>query len=246
MDFSKINKKNEVYYLTKENPEFSKHYLEVRKKENRILTDSEVLKLPNLKLHEWKLRKKSTKRFQKYISNKKSNLKILDVGCGNGWFSNKIASISENNQIIGVDINSIELEQAVRVFKKNNLHFVYADIFKISNSFDTQFDIVILNGSIQYFHDFKIVIELLESFLKPEGEIHILDSPFYDSSQIKEAKKRTVLYYTKIGFPEMANQYFHHALENLSDFTILYRPKKTILDKILSKKDSPFMWLIKK
>ncbi|AOW21474.1 class I SAM-dependent methyltransferase [Urechidicola croceus] len=234
-----------VTYLTPIKDSFSDEYIAIRKKEQRVLTDSEVFKLPNISSenpnnHEWQLRKKTLERFLKYIHTKK-NLSILDLGCGNGWFSN--AMTINNNKVVGIDINSIELEQAVRVFTNNKkLQFYYADIFKLENQFKNQFDIITLNACIQYFENFKHTIETIKTFLKEDGELHILDSPFYTSKDINGAKERTKQYYTSLMHPEMSKHYFHHYYENLTDFDILYHPKNTIISKFLKPKDSPFIW----
>ncbi len=247
MDFEYIYEKNGLKYLTEEQTIFSDVYLAIREKENRILSDIEVLKLPltsskNNNSLEWKLRQKSANRFITYLKNKSEGLLILDIGCGNGWFSNLISDFSIKNQIIGLDINKEELEQATRVFNKENLQFVYGDIFDLKNIFFNKFDIICLNASIQYFSDFNKLITLLKQFLKINGEIHIIDSPFYEEKEIKKAKLRTELYYTNLGFLEMKKNYFHHKKTDIKDFIILYKPKGYIIRKI-SKKDTPFMWL---
>ncbi|QHI38129.1 Ubiquinone biosynthesis O-methyltransferase [Kordia antarctica] len=244
LDFSHIIQQENVYYLTPENANFSKHYLAVREKENRILTDAEVRQLPYLQRNEWVFRVKSTERFVNYIACKNNDLQILDIGCGNGWFSNTIAEVSEKNQVIGLDVNREELEQAARIFRKENLHFVYADIFKVSEQFEAKFDVITLNGAVQYFKDFEGLITLLKSFLKPKGEIHIIDSPFYEASEIPAAKERTKAYYTKLGVPEMAANYHHHNKNLVQHFDVLYSYKRNIIHKILGKKDSPFSWYV--
>ena len=243
MDFSKSHIKNKVIYLTEATNLFSDIYIAVRDKEQRVLTDNDVALLPYIKRNEWEFRIKSTERFINYISSKNEALNILDIGCGNGWFTNAIAAVSEKNEVIGLDVNSEELEQAARVFERQNLKFVYCDIFKIEDAFIRQFDIITLNSSVQYFSDFKVLFSTLKSFLKPTGEIHIIDSPFYKNDAITEAKKRTLNYYTSIGFPEMASNYFHHSVDDILEFKTLYSNKNKFLNKILLKKDSPFPWL---
>ncbi|MBC8753034.1 class I SAM-dependent methyltransferase [Kordia sp. YSTF-M3] len=242
MDFSNVTQLQNVYYLTPENPEFSTHYLAVREKENRVLSDAQVRELPYLDLYEWPFRVKPTERFTNYIASKNSELKILAIGCGNGWFSNKIAEVSEENQVIGLDVNREELEQAARIFRKKNIQFIYADIFKVSEQFEAQFDIITLNGAIQYFEDFESLMTLLKSYLKPKGEIHIIDSPFYKTDEILSAKERTKTYYTELGVPEMAAHYHAHDLNFVKNFDVLYTYKRNIINKILGKKDSPFSW----
>ena len=115
-----VHIKNNVIYTTEVSNSFSNVYIKVRKKEQRILSDIEVVLLPHLGSKEWRLRKKSTNRFLAYLTSKKTSQKILDIGCGNGWFSNAMAQVSEKNKVTGLDINIEELEQAARVFKKEN------------------------------------------------------------------------------------------------------------------------------
>ncbi|PTX63887.1 methyltransferase family protein [Kordia periserrulae] len=242
LDFSRITQQEGVYYLTPEDAGFSKHYLAVREKENRILTDADIRKLPFLNRDEWPYRVKSTERFIKYIAIKKRPQTILTIGCGNGWFSNKIAEVSSENNVIGLDVNREELEQAARVFRKENLYFMYADIFKVSKKCETLFDIITLNGAIQYFEDFEELITLLQSFLTENGEIHIIDSPFYKTNEIAAAKQRTKAYYKDLGVPEMTAHYHHHDEKLVANFEVLYQCKRNIIHKILGKKDSPFSW----
>ncbi|GAA0729777.1 class I SAM-dependent methyltransferase [Aquimarina litoralis] len=242
IDLNKFNHKQGIVYITKEDSKFSNKYLAVREKENRILNDEEVKKLPDLQKHEWQYRKRSTERFLKYIKNKKRPLNVLDIGCGNGWFTNKIANVLEENYVIGIDINSIELAQAYRIFNKENLQFVYGDIFTIESIFDKKFDCITLNGCIQYFAQVDKLLNRICTFLKPYGEIHIIDSPFYTKEQIPEAKKRTDMYYLNLGVPEMAKHYYHHEENQLRNFNTLYSYKRNIIHKVLGRKESPFSW----
>jgi len=238
---------NGVYYLTEEKDSFSSCYIKVRDIEKRVYSDEIVAQLPfvNKNHHyykEWKLRQKSTKRIVNYLSKKKMPLKILDLGCGNGWFSNQLSKIP-NSEIYAVDINHIELEQAARVFQVSNLKFIYADIFSTEAEVLNNFDIVTVNSCFQYFNNAENITTTLKNKLKLGGELHILDSPFYASNEVSNAKKRTKNYYQKLGVPEMADHYFHHEIEALDNFEIMYQPKTSIINKLLKGKDSPFMWL---
>ena len=238
---------NNVYYLTPKELSFSDVYISVRDKEHRFLSDKEVMKLPFCSLEnphykEWVLRQKSTKRFINYLELKKEELNILDIGCGNGWFTSHIANTSSKNKVIGLDINVDELEQASRIFNQENVQFVYGDIYNLDPIFKNKINLIVLNASIQYFSNFPKLITLLKRFLKPNGEIHIIDSPFYNESDIEKAKQRTKDYYSKLGFPIMSLNYFHHKKTDIQDFKVMYRPKSFILSKV-SKEDSPFMWL---
>lgn len=247
MDFNNYHLEDGFYVISPYKSDFQKEYLSVRQKENRILTNKEVTKLPDTRsdyphFKEWQVRKQTSDRFIKYLKSKNKSLTILDVGCGNGWFSNKMAAL-KNIEVVGLDVNGTELQQANNCFKKNNLTFVFYDLFIHDENFENKFNIITLNASVQYFSDFEILIKKLKTFLKSNGEIHILDSPFYDKSELNSAKKRTADYFLKMAFPEMSNYYYHHSNENLKNFDIMYKPKKSILNKIFGKKQSPFMWL---
>jgi ubiquinone/menaquinone biosynthesis C-methylase UbiE len=233
--------------------DFEKRYIQLRQKEGRIYTDEEVAQLPEIaKSHphykEWQVRKKSCERLVSYLQKKQSavsngqNLKILEVGCGNGWLSHRLSSI-QGSKVLGSDINFSELQQAGRVFYNiPNLHFIYYNTE--SDQFDDkQFDVIVFAASIQYFASLAETMMKTFRLLKPGGEIHIIDSPFYAAAELGAAKQRSFLYYQSIGFPEMANSYFHHSLEGLTAFnhSILYDPH-SLSNRFLPNKNI-FYWI---
>ena len=61
-------------------------------------------------------------------NNLPENAKILDVGCGNGWFSGQLAAIA-SAKVYALDLNRMELEQAARIFNLHNLILCYGNIF---------------------------------------------------------------------------------------------------------------------
>ena len=72
--------------------EFEQLYIKLRNQEKRIYEDEEVAWLPdvsedNIHKKEWRIRKASCQKLTHYLSSKKRALKILEVGCGNGWLS---------------------------------------------------------------------------------------------------------------------------------------------------------------
>ncbi|MEW7280223.1 methyltransferase domain-containing protein [Aquimarina sp. 2201CG1-2-11] len=246
---SHLERNNGVFYINEPQENFSSAYIEVRKKEQRIYEDNIVSKLPNVTkthryYHEWKLRQQSTKRIISYLERKKQTLKILDLGCGNGWFSNQL-SLIPNSEVFAVDLNQLELEQAVRIFDKQNLYFIYADIFSSQAKILEGFDIVTVNSCIQYFSDLEVIVDVLTQKLTARGELHIIDSPFYDRTKVIAAKNRTTTYYREIGVPEMIDHYFHHSLSTIKEksFEIVYQPKFSIFNKLIRKRENPFYWI---
>lgn len=219
-------------------------YLKVREKEGRILSDEEVKQLPDLprirhNYQEWQLRKQTSERFISFLNDEKKPLQVLDVGCGNGWFTAKMAYLADI-KVVGLDLNLPELEQAQRLFGNSATAFCYGNIFEEVFK-DESFDKVVLNASIQYFPVLDLLFSALFRVLKPNGEIHILDSPFYRTQDVQKAKERTAAYYQSMGCPEMAAHYFHHTFQDLAAFSPVIQPKKySFWDKIRRKPQSPF------
>lgn len=225
---------------------FEKNYLKIRDLEHRVYTDQQVKNLPftspNLSQNsEWKLRSKTTVRFLNYIANKDFK-KVLDIGCGNGWFTNQIAQKLTDSEVLGGDINKTELNQARRCFDRSNLNFTYLDIFNLDP--DKKFDLITINAAIQYFSKIDEVMLKIKALLTETGEFHVLDSPIYANvEEAKKAKQRSDQYYNTMGVPEMSEAYFHHVWSDFDDFEVLYRPTLVPgISKFL--KQSPFPWLI--
>ena len=251
MTVQKLYIKKGVYYLSEyKTGEFENLYLKVRKKENRIYEDRILKILPDLNnLHplynEWKIRKKSLQRIEIYFKEKNKPLNIMELGCGNGWLTHHLAML-KNSYITGIDINRPELEQAARVFKNFHNHkFFYADIF--SDCFEPgDFDVILMASSIQYFKDINRLFDKLFYLLKNNGEIHIIDSPVYYSGEILNAQKRTKWYYKNIGFPQMADFYFHHSFEELNKFepVLFNKQRKANFFSRFIKDNAPFPWVM--
>lgn len=226
---------------------FEKLYLEVRKAERRLYSDDEVKNLPDIiaghpYYGEWKQRKESCERLIKYLDKKHRLLTILEIGCGNGWFSAQLAK-NASWKVTGIDINKEELAQAARVFEKMpNLDFIQSDI-RSGQLKQNNFDVIVFASSIQYFPSIREIVKAAFLFLKTGGEIHILDTALYHSEEMETARQRTKDYFTGIGFPEAASYYFHHDRKNLGGFNtkILYNPKSWI-NKLRNNKN-PFYWI---
>ena len=223
--------------------DFEELYIAVRQQEKRIYTDEQIQLLPDihpLYYDEWKIRKRSSERLVDYLEKKRKPLEVLEVGCGNGWLSAKLSNIP-NSHVIGLDINQVEIEQANRVFKKDNLEFIY-DTFNDSTFDNQHFDVIVFAASLQYFPSVVNVLKQALSILRNGGEVHIIDTPFYSAEETGKADERSRRYYAALGIPEMAEHYFHHSIGEFWGFKyeILFNPDS--LFNRLFKKD-PFYWV---
>jgi ubiquinone/menaquinone biosynthesis C-methylase UbiE len=225
---------------------FEKLYLAARKKEKRIYPDEEVLRLPFVEgshahVREWQVRKRSALRLINYFRNKEEPLKILEVGCGNGWLSALLAEIKYAT-IRGIDINTEELEQAKRVFAhRRNLSFEQCKLDKMPQY--NKYDVIVFAASVQYFSSLELSMKQAFTLLRQEGEIHILDTHFYREREIESARRRSVNYYRSIGHEPLAEFYFHHSVESLKMFRHAYLFNPHSLKNRLSGNKDPFPWL---
>jgi ubiquinone/menaquinone biosynthesis C-methylase UbiE len=227
--------------------DFEKLYIRLREKEERVYTDEQVASLPEItETHphykEWQVRKESAQKLLAYLQ-KRNHLKdILEIGCGNGWLSRQLASIP-GSRVIGTDVNFTEIQQGAIVFKDiSNLHFIYAN--QVEGMFeDTKFDVIVFAASLQYFVSVPQIMKTALRLLKPDGDIHIIDTHFYPLSGLSAAKERSLLYFETMGFPEMTEWYFHHTLDDLDTFnySILYDPESLFTRFIKNK--NPFHWI---
>lgn len=251
----KIMSEDGVMYLSdpKTYTLFENLYLKVREKEGRIYPDPVVKNSPDFDRDhplypEWRIRGKSLNKLEAYLTQRAKQRTILDLGCGNGWLANRLAQIPQC-RVFAVDLNRLELEQGARVFLDNAfLHFVYGDIFE--NAFQPEsFDLILLASSIQYFSDIPRLINRLLDLLRAHGEIHIIDSPFYTQKSAVAARQRSLDYYQELGFPEMADRYYHHLWTEFAGFhhRINYDPDShfhRFQRGILKRSISPFPWIV--
>ncbi len=245
--------RHQVYYLTEVNSQtFEQAYLQVRTQEARVYPDEIVKQLPNLpsthpQYKEWQCRVWSTTNFFKQSTLNPSH-SILDIGCGNGWFTGLLAQKS-GAQVVGLDINQVELQQAARLFARPNCRFAYGDLF------DTQwpaegFTHITLNACVQYFPNLTDLLQRLLSLLRPRpaGEIHLIDSPFYTPTEIDAARQRSQQYYQDQSVQSMSAHYHHHSWDELRPFApeVRYHPKQwqAKVRRILRQASSPFPWIV--
>lgn len=224
---------------------FEQLYIALRDKEQRLYTDAQLLHLPDIDAghehaKEWQVRKHSAERLIAYLTKKRTPLNILEIGCGNGWLANKLAQIP-NATVTAIDINRVEIEQAKRVFKKDSLAFICGEVD--ANDFIADpFDVVVFAASVQYFPSLPAILHEALSTLKPNGEVHLIDTNFYTAEVAFQAAQRTLDYYSSMGCPKLAEYYFHHQMNDLDGFNykILANPN-SLLNRL--QKSNPFYWI---
>ena len=226
---------------------FEELYIALRLKEGRIFSEKEIARLPVVEAShqhykEWLIRKRSCKKLLRYIKRRGHIHNILEIGCGNGWLAAQMASVTKG-KVTGIDINTVELEQAKKVFRSiPNLKFAEGDI-RSGMLADEKFDLIVFAASVQYFESLREILKTAIMYLTLQGEIHITDTHLYQSREVAAASQRSKKYFADIGFPEMSQLYFHHCIQEIGSlqFSILHDPHSWA--NKLSLRRNPFYWL---
>ncbi len=138
--------------------------------------------------------------------NIKSDLKIVDLGCGSGGISkiiieklNQINSV--NSSIIAVDFSEISLKEAKANLKSvsdSMITFVQSRYEEFSSKIKDKVDLVVLCNAIHYLDDKELVIKDVMKILKPGGRF-AFNSSFFDGAH----PEHTLGFYRKWMFKAM-------------------------------------------
>lgn len=115
------------------------------------------------------------------------NKKILDLACGQGYFSRKLAR--RGARIVGVDLSDklIEIAERIEKQKKQGIRYLALNSEKLDNIKSNTFDFVVSNIS---FHDIKNVAKVIMEcgrVLKKNGKIiFTIPHPITDFSKKEE------------------------------------------------------------
>jgi 2-polyprenyl-3-methyl-5-hydroxy-6-metoxy-1,4-benzoquinol methylase len=209
---------NGVWHLGPVDQRLSDAYHRVRAREQRIHSDQVVRDLPTsgsrtAHASEWRIRARSLRRLRKHLHDQGSALRILDIGCGNGWMSAALAA--DGHSVFALDAHLEELEQAARTFPDRNVTWCLGDPRDAALPAAT-FDIVLFAASLQYFPSLPDLFNAIVPALSPAGSVHVLDTMLYADERHKvEAQARSVAYYRSLEAPEMSFYYHAHALSEL-------------------------------
>ena len=114
------------------------------------------------------LRKLEVMRLKKMIklSNIKPGQKLLDLGCGEGYF---ISLLPNNIEIVGLDISKIALKRAKKILKsKNNITLQFGNALSTGLS-DKSFDIITCSEVLEHVPEPKKIIKEIFRLLKDDG-----------------------------------------------------------------------------
>lgn len=91
---------------------------------------------------------------------------ILDIGCGNGLLTEKLAMRVPDGRVIGIDSSASMLEQA-KSHKAENMEFRLLDIETMI--FEDEFDVVFSNAALHWIMDHPRVLDMIYKSMKKGG-----------------------------------------------------------------------------
>ena len=161
--------------------------------------------LSSLYRADWRIRARSYNVLVKNVLTRLQNplersLKILDVGAGNGWLSNRLSA--QGDRVIAVDLLVNEQDGlGVSKYYEHSFTPVQAE-FNHLPIMDRFADAVIFNASFHYSEDYATTLKEALRVASREGLIIIMDSPVYrrSASGEKMVAERESQFKTKYGF----------------------------------------------
>ncbi len=123
--------------------------------------------------------------------NLKGNEDILDLGCGDGLLTAKLAKLVPNGNVIGVDAS----EGMIKVAKEkeeNNLKFLLMDINQID--LNRQFDFIFSNATLQWIKNQKQLWTNIHKLLNPNGFVRFNFAADGNSSHFIKVIKETIVF----------------------------------------------------
>jgi ubiquinone/menaquinone biosynthesis C-methylase UbiE len=107
--------------------------------------------------------------------------RILDLGCGTGWASRRLARIANAGEVVGLDVADEMLHRAEEASSEfNNIRYVWGSAENIP-ALDGLFTQVLSVESFYYYADQNKALRELKRVMAPEGQLFILINLYKDN-----------------------------------------------------------------
>ena len=130
-----------------------------------------------------------------FIDNIEDNSKVLDLGCGFGYVTHKIAKKKTNSKITGIDRVSEKIKFAKKEYNIKNLDFISGDI--LNYEFSLEYDTIIMSNIIEHIDNRVDFLKKIILKCKPK-KILFRVPDFRRSWQIPLKKELKVNYFSDI------------------------------------------------
>ena len=152
---------------------------------------------------------------------------ILDVGIGNGLMMRNYHSLikSKGLRITGIDINRNYINHCDRLIRtyglENHIEIHHESVEAYKPPLKGYFDFILFSMSFMLFNDQQLVLDQVEDWLKPGGEIVFFQTMFSDRSRLVEFIKPRLKYITSVDFGKVIYEEDFVALLNENNLSIV-------------------------
>lgn len=168
---------------------FLRQYAVIRHAEGRGSTDPEYYRalpwkdLSGKNADQWAIRAKSYRHFERTVlrdieRSRTRSLRILDLGAGNGWMSNRLRQRGHHPVAIDIFTDPLDGLGALRHYE-SPIHGVAAE-FNVLPFRDDSVDLAIFNSSLHYSADYRRTLREIQRCLRKDGRLIVIDSPVYE------------------------------------------------------------------
>jgi len=98
-----------------------------------------------------------------------SHHNVLDIGCGDGKITHRLAEVAYAGKVVGVDLSSEMIAHAQQTHQRANLQFICLDATNID--LQQTFDRVFSNAVLHWVHDQPAVLRSVRNLLSPDGSL---------------------------------------------------------------------------
>lgn len=129
----------------------------------------------------WNIRKYYLKKAKRFLSEKKKQVRILELGCGSGWVGQMIAG--ENIRITGIDFSKSQIELAKNNAKKNKVDAFcdYHTIDALEYLFNKDIDGILIHCFLHHLDGEELIslFNLLKTKFKRGIKVWIYEPAFH-------------------------------------------------------------------
>lgn len=132
-----------------------------------------------------------------------SGIKVLDVGCGSGNYTNVLAQRFPNSMFTGLDYSQVAIQKANRIKGEKgltNITFTTGDAHSLPDDWTESFDFVFVYDVLHDLPDPHKALGQIYKVLKNDGCFSLIEIGFHSNPVDNAGDKSAAMYYSASSF----------------------------------------------